>query len=54
MSAAPDGAGVTVRDSARIKYKLMDSWFIFYLRKINTCYYTDTTSTREQDNDCWS
>jgi hypothetical protein len=31
-----------------------DSWFIFNLRKINTCCYTDTTCTLYRDGDCWS
>ncbi len=30
-----------------------DSWFIFNLRKINTCYYTDTTCTWEGNSDYW-
>ncbi len=30
-----------------------DSCFIFNLRKINTCYYTDTACAREVDGDRW-
>ncbi len=30
-----------------------DSWFIFNLRKINTCYYTDTACAREVVSDRW-